>query len=79
MIYDEKDVGMDPGTRRYFFKIVNSFSWGFMWLMFMAMAGIYFGLAIVHNGLTIVNIIFYTVALVTFLLLLRYYYRTWKD
>ena len=79
MMYDEKDVGMDPATKRYFIKIVYSFTWGLMWMMFVAFFGLYFGLAYVHHGVTIVNIIFYAVVLITFLLLLRYYYRSWKD
>jgi hypothetical protein len=77
-MYDEKDVGMDPQTKRYFLKIVNSFAWGVMWLMFVTFFGLYFGLAYAPQGLTIVNIIFYVVVLMTLLLLLRYLYRSWK-
>lgn len=77
-MYDEKDVGMDPQTKRYFLKIVNSFAWGVIWLMFVTFFGLYFGLAYTPHGLTIVNIIFYVIVLITLLLLLRFLYRSWK-
>lgn len=77
-MYDEKDVGMDPQLKRYFLKIMNSFVWGVIWLMFVTFFGLYFGLAYVQHGWTIVNIIFYVIVGITFLLLLRYLYRSWK-
>lgn len=77
-MYDEKDVGMDPQLKRYFLKIMNSFVWGVIWLMFVTFFGLYFGLAYVQNGWTPVNIIFYVIVGITFLLLLRYLYRSWK-
>ena len=78
-MYDEKEVGMDPQTKRYFLKIVYSFTWGVMWLMFVTFFGLYFGLAYVYDGFTLPNIIFYTLVAITFFFLLRYYYRCWKD
>lgn len=78
-MYDEKDVGMDPQLKRYFLKIMNSFAWGVIWLMFVTFFGLYFGLAYVQHGWTPVNIIFYVIVLLTFLLLLRYLYRSWRS
>lgn len=76
--YDEKDYGLDANTKRYFKKIAYSYSWGLLWMMFVAFFGLYFGLAYVSRGITIVNIIFYTVVLITFVILVRYLYRMWK-
>ena len=70
---------MDPQVKKYFIKILNSFSLGALWLIAVSTFAFYFGLAIVHNGLQLHNIIFYIIALASFLLLLRYYYRTWKE
>ena len=78
-MYDEKEVGMDPQTKRYFLKIVYSFTWGVMWLMFVTFFGLYFGLAYVPDGFTVPNFIFYAIVAITFFFLLRYYYRCWKD
>src|ERR1041385_1643958 len=37
--------GMDPEVKKYFRKIVYSFSYGMLWLTANVTAGIYFGLA----------------------------------
>ncbi|MER3464194.1 MAG: hypothetical protein C4329_07040 [Chitinophagaceae bacterium] len=70
---------MDPEVKKYFIKILNSFSLGLIWLISASTFAFYFGLGIVHNGLQVHNIVFYTIALLSFLLLLRYYYNTWKN
>lgn len=79
LIVDEYSSGMDPEMKRYFRKIVGSFSYGLIFLMFAAMAGIYFELAFVQGGLSAGNILFYLVVLVTFFFLLRYYVRLWRS
>jgi TRAP-type C4-dicarboxylate transport system permease small subunit len=76
---DEYNSGMDPEVRRYFKKIMNSFSFGLMWLLTMATAGIYFELGFVRDGFKWYNIIFYSLCLVSFIFLIRYLYKTWKD
>ena len=70
---------MDPEVKRYFIKILNSFSFGLIWLISASTFAFYFGLGIVRENIRTGNIIFYVIALATFLLLLRYYYRVWKD
>lgn len=70
---------MDPEVKKYFIKILNSFSFGLIWMIGTSTFAFYFELGIVHNGLQLHNIIFYSIALFTFLLLLRYYYRTWRE
>jgi NADH:ubiquinone oxidoreductase subunit 3 (subunit A) len=75
---DEFDRGMDPEVKRYFRKIMNSFSVGLLWMLFTVTTGLYFDLAIVHNGIEWYNIVFYAIALITFLGLVYYLYRVWS-
>lgn len=76
---DEYDRGMDPEMKRYFRKIINSFSVGLLWLLSMATAGLFFDLGIVSQGIRWYNIVFYLMALGSFAALLFYYYRVWKE
>jgi hypothetical protein len=71
-------IGFDPEVSRYFKKIINSFSYGFLWLLAIAYSGIYYGLAIVRAGLHWYNIVFYICLALSLFVLLRYYYRLWK-
>jgi hypothetical protein len=75
---DEYNRGMDPEVKRYFRKIMNSFSVGIMWLLSMATAGLFFDLGIARNGVKWYNIVFYGIVLVSFMGLVYYYYKTWS-
>jgi hypothetical protein len=75
---DEYNSGMDPEVKRYFRRIINSFSYALFWLLAVSTAGLYFGLAFPHNGLRWYNWLFYLLALATLLLLIRYFLRSWK-
>jgi len=72
------EQGFDPDIRKYFFKIINSLSWGFLWLFASLTAGIYFRLAYKTQRPLAYTVIFYIICLVSLLALLRYFYRTWK-
>ena len=77
---DEFDRGgFDPQVTKFFKKIVSSFSFGMMWMLVMATAGLYFGLALVDDSVRWYNILFYLIFLVTLFLLIRFLYRTWKE
>lgn len=76
---DHMEQGWDPDVKRYFRKILNTISVGLFWLMSAAAAGLYFGLAVPAGHFTIANIIFYVVLLLTFGLLIRYFFRLWKS
>jgi hypothetical protein len=76
---DEYNSGMDPDLKRYFQKIMSSFSLGLLWMLTLSTTGIFFGLAEIHEGIRWYNVFFYLFALSTLILLLRYYYRNWKD
>jgi hypothetical protein len=74
---DEFDRGMGPEVTRYFRKIINSFSYGLMWLMSTATAGLFFNLAIIEHGVKWYNVVFYLIAAASFAALIYYYYRVW--
>ncbi len=76
MIMEER--GWDPQVKKYFRKIIGSFSLGLLWLMGCATAGIYFELGYRDGKPVIYTILFYIGMVITLLLLLRYLYNTWK-
>lgn len=75
----EHQNGFDPEVKRYFRKIINSFSFSLLWLMGIVTAGLFFKLAIVSEGVRWYHFIFYGLVLVTFVLLIRYLYRVWRN
>ena len=75
---DEYNQGMDPEMRKYFWKIVYSFSFGLVWMLTMAISGLYFRLAIIEDTVAWYNIVFYLVFLLTLILLVRYFQKSWK-
>jgi hypothetical protein len=72
------ESGWDPEVKKFFRKIINSISLGLLWLMAMVTAGIYFQLGFFDGRPIIYTILFYLVLVITLLLLLRYFQRTWK-
>ena len=75
---DEYNSGMDPEVRRYFKKILNSFSFGLLWLLTFATAGIFFKLGFIKDGFAWYNIFFYAVLLLSLVFLVRYFHKTWS-
>jgi putative copper export protein len=75
---DEYNQGMDPEMRKYFWKIVYSFSFGLVWMLTMALSGLYFKLAIIEDNIRWYNIVYYIVFLVTLVLLVLYFHKSWK-
>ena len=79
MQYDESNMGLDPALKRYFKKIINSFSFFLMWMLSVSTAGFYFRLATVEGSMRWYNIAFYVTAFLLLLLFLRFLYRTWRE
>jgi len=75
---DEYNSGMDPEMRRYFRKIMSSFSWGAMWLISISTLGIFFQLGFVADGFKWYNMLFYVILIGSLVMLLRYYYKMWR-
>ena len=72
------EQGWDPEVKRYFRKIISSFSFGLLWLMSGVTAGLYFGLAYRTDISVVYVILFYVCLSGSLFLLLRYFYRLWK-
>lgn len=75
---DEYSTGMDSDVKVYFRKIMKSFSAGLLWLMVFATAGLFFKLGYLNKGWHWYNILFYVLMVLTFGLLLRFFYRVWR-
>ncbi|HRE37943.1 MAG TPA: hypothetical protein PK092_05845 [Chitinophagaceae bacterium] len=70
------EQGWDPEVKKFFLRIINTVSWGLLWLMACATAGLYFQLAYKQG---IYTVIFYVLMAITFFLLLRYFFKIWKN
>lgn len=77
-LMDEYNSGMDPEVKQLFRKILNSLSWGALWLLGIATMGIFFQLGFIAGGIHWYNILFYLILVASLLMLLRYYYKLWK-
>lgn len=75
---DEYNTGMDPEVKRYFRKIMNSFGAGMLWLILMAVLGLYFRMGYFVNGLDWYNGIFYFIFFASLFFLLRFFYNLWR-
>lgn len=72
--------GMEPEVTKLFRKILNTISYGLIWMIGVATAGIHFQLGWrTDDKPFIFVVIFYIAAIAGLFFLLRYYYRTWKD
>ena len=72
------EQGFDPEVKKYFRKIINSFSFGFLWIFGNVTAGLYFGLAYSEGKPLVYTVLFYVISVIALGLLLWYYYRTWR-
>ena len=71
--------GMEPDIKKYLAKLLNSMSIVLIWLLINAMLGIYLEWAFFNDGIQLVNIIFYICFLASFIFLLYYLYKQWKN
>ncbi|HUR67344.1 MAG TPA: hypothetical protein VMZ03_13420 [Chitinophagaceae bacterium] len=75
----DNERGWDPDVKKFLLKVLNSISLGLLWLMACATAGLYYGLAYSAGKPLIYTILFYAGMLISLLLLIRYFYNTWKN
>ncbi|HPG10922.1 MAG TPA: hypothetical protein PLU37_05285 [Chitinophagaceae bacterium] len=68
----------DPEVKEFFIKIIKSISYGLMWIMASATAGLYYELGYANGKPVIYTVIFYCCMIVTLWLLIRYLIRIWK-
>lgn len=74
----EREQGWDPAVKKLFIRILNSVSWGLIWMIACATAGIYFKLGYTTGQPVLYPVIFYTIAVTSLIFLLRYLRRTWQ-
>lgn len=67
--------GWDPEVTRYLKKVISSISYVLLWMMTFVALGMYKGLAYEAGW---GGILFYTGMGITFFLLLRFLYLTWR-
>lgn len=70
--------GFDPKTVAYLKRIIKSIFITLSWMMIAAITGLYYEFAIVGDKITLVNILYYSIFIVTFLFLIRYLLKLWK-
>jgi hypothetical protein len=70
------EQGWDPEVKKFFLRIINTVSWGLLWLMACVTAGLYFQLG---YGKGFTTVLFYILMAATLFFLLRYYFKIWKS
>lgn len=70
---------MEPEVKDFLKKVLQSVFTGLLWMMINMIAGIYFGWMFINDKFSVGNIIFYTFLIVSLLLLIRFYYKIWKQ
>lgn len=74
----EREHGMDPEIKQFFKRIINTLSYGLLWLITVVAAGIYFRLGWHEDKPVVYTFLFYIAAAVSLFFLLRYYYQLWR-
>lgn len=70
--------GMEPEAKKYLLKVLNSLSFGLLWLALNVLGGLYWGYAIIENKLSLSNILYFAWFVLSLIALLYGYYRIWR-
>ena len=70
--------GMEPEAKKYLLKVLNSLSFGLLWLTLNVLGGLYWGYAIIEEKLSLSNVLFFAWFLLSLIVLLYFYYRIWR-
>ncbi len=73
------EQGWDPDVKKYFRKVMYSFTYGLLWLASCTTAGIYYRLAYRNGRPFVYTVLFYAGLILSLALLLRWLYRTWRN
>ena len=76
---EQEKPGWDPRVTKIFRKIINTSALGLSWLMAVATAGLYFKVGHFDGKPIWQPLLFYFLVAVSFWLLFRFLYKTWKD
>jgi hypothetical protein len=69
---------MEPEAKKYLLKVLNSLSFGLLWLALNVLGGLYWGYAIIEERLSLSNILYFAWFLLSLVALLYCYYRIWR-
>lgn len=72
-------MSMEDETRGFLILVLNSIALVILWMMANMLVGIYIGLAFYEDTPGWKNIVYYILALVSFILLVRRLRSKWKD
>lgn len=70
--------GMEPDTKDFLKKIVQSIFLGLLWLCLNMTMGIYNGLLFFEDKITLANIFYYLFLVASLIALIRFYWIIWK-
>jgi hypothetical protein len=70
--------GMEPEAKKYLLKVLNSLSFGLLWLALNVLGGLYWGYAIIEEKLSLSNILYFAWFVLSLIALLYCYYRIWR-
>lgn len=70
---------MEDETRAFLILIVNSIATVLLWMIANMVVGIYIGFAFFEGSPSWKNIVYYVIAFVTFILLIKRLRNKWKD
>ncbi len=70
---------MEDDAAEFLRKIVKTLSAALVWLLFVMIMGIYNGWFFFHRSPTLGNYIFYSIAVLSLVALLWYFYRVWRQ
>jgi len=71
-------MGMEDETRNFLVQIANTISFVLLWMMVNVLLGIYMGLGFFEGYPTWKNITYYSLLIISFILLFRHLKRKWK-
>jgi len=69
---------VEPEVKDFLKRVVLTVLFGLVWMMLNMTLGLYFGLLFIDDRITVGNIIFYLFAAISLILLIWFYYKTWK-
>jgi hypothetical protein len=71
-------MGMEDETRDFLMRILNTISMVLIWMLLIVFFGFYKDYAFFETQANWTNYLFYTLALISFVMLLIYLRRKWK-
>jgi hypothetical protein len=74
----QMEQGWDPEVKQFFLKILNTISWGLIWILMAATFGLYLGWAYNSGRPVYTQIIYYVVMPLSLFFVVRHIYRLWK-